>query len=102
IALVAGSRLASDRWFCWEQPDRRFALAGLGAAADVTSRGPRRFEDLAAGCLAMSRDRIASAPAGLPAGAGPLWATGFAFAPDGGAEPIWSSLPPALAVLPEL
>ena len=41
-------------------------------------------------------------PPGLPAGAGPVWTGGFAFAPDGGREPQWSSLPPALMVLPEL
>jgi isochorismate synthase len=102
VALAAGSRLASDRWFCWEQPDRGFALAGLGTAAEVLSRGPERFRDLAEGCSRVTRDRIAAEPDGLPAGAGPVWATGLAFAPDGGGEPIWSSLPPALAVLPEV
>ena len=101
-ALAAGSRLAADRWFCWEQPDRGFALAGIGAAAEVVSRGEDRFSDLAAGCSRYLHDRVASEPSGLPAGAGPVWATGLAFDPDGGAEPIWSSLPPALAVLPEL
>ena len=34
-AIAFASRLASDRWFCWEQPDRGFALAALGAAAEV-------------------------------------------------------------------
>jgi isochorismate synthase len=101
-ALAAGSRLASDRWFCWEQPDRGLALAGIGAAAEVVSRGEDRFSDLAAGCSRAMHDRVASEPAGLPAGAGPIWATGLAFDPNGGGEPIWSSLPPALAVLPEL
>ncbi|HKH22797.1 MAG TPA: isochorismate synthase [Solirubrobacterales bacterium] len=101
-ALAAGSRLASDRWFCWEQPDRGFAVAGLGTAAEVVSRGADRFTDLAAGCARLMHDRVASEPDGLPAGAGPVFATGLAFAPNGGSAPIWSSLPPALAVLPEL
>jgi isochorismate synthase len=101
-ALAAGSRLATDRWFCWEQPDRGFALAGMGTAAEVVSRGEDRFSDLAAGCSRALHDRVASEPSGLAAGAGPVWATGLAFDPNGGAEPIWSSLPPALAVLPEL
>jgi isochorismate synthase len=101
-ALASGSRLASDRWFCWEQPDRGFALAGLGTAAEVVSRGEERFHDLADGCARVMRDRIASEPDGLPAGAGPLWATGLAFSPEGGAEATWSSLPPALALLPEI
>jgi isochorismate synthase len=102
VAIAAGSRLATDRWFCWEQPDRGFALAGLGTAADVVSRGDERFRDLAEGCSRVTHDRVAKEPGGLPAGAGPVWATGLAFAPDGGTEPIWSSLPPALAVLPEV
>jgi menaquinone-specific isochorismate synthase len=101
-AIAAGSRLATDRWFCWEQPDRGFALAGVGTAAEVVSRGRDRFSDLAAGCSRIAHDREAEEPDGLPAGAGPVWATGLAFDPDGGSEPIWSSLPPALAVLPEL
>jgi salicylate biosynthesis isochorismate synthase/menaquinone-specific isochorismate synthase len=101
-AIASGSRLASDRWFCWEQPDRGFAVAGIGTAAEVVSRGPDRFSDLAAGCSRVVHGREAEEPAGLPAGAGPVWATGLAFAPDGGGAPIWSSLPPALAVLPEV
>jgi menaquinone-specific isochorismate synthase len=101
-AIAAGSRLATDRWFCWEQPDRGFALAGLGVAAEVVSRGPDRFSDLAAGCSRAAHDRVSDEPTGLPAGAGPVWSTGFAFAPDGGGSPLWSSLPPALAVLPEV
>jgi salicylate biosynthesis isochorismate synthase/menaquinone-specific isochorismate synthase len=41
-------------------------------------------------------------PRGLPAGAGPVWLGGFAFDPDGGSTPTWSSLEPASLVLPEL
>jgi isochorismate synthase len=101
-AIAFGSRRADDRWFCWEQPDTGFALGAVGTALEVVSRGPDRFNDLAAGCIRAMQQRLADEPDGLPAGAGPFWATGFAFAPDGGGEPVWSSLPPALAVLPEL
>ncbi|HET8593334.1 MAG TPA: isochorismate synthase [Solirubrobacterales bacterium] len=101
-AIAAGSRLATDRWFCWEQPDRDFALAGIGTATEVVSRGPERFRELAEGCSRALRDRVAAEPEELAAGAGPIWTAGFAFAPEGGSEPIWSSLPPALAVLPEV
>jgi isochorismate synthase len=101
-AIVAGSRLAADRWFCWEQPDRGFALAGLGSAIAVVSRGEDRFSDLAARCARAEHDRVAEEPDELPAGAGPVWSTGFAFSPRGGSDPLWSSLPPALAVLPEI
>jgi salicylate biosynthesis isochorismate synthase/menaquinone-specific isochorismate synthase len=101
-AIAAGSRLASDRWFSWEQPDRGFALAGLGSATEIVSRGGDRFADLAAGCSRTAHDRVAEEPTGLPAGAGPVWATGLAFDPNGGGSPVWSSLPPALAVLPEI
>ncbi|HEY5707837.1 MAG TPA: isochorismate synthase [Solirubrobacterales bacterium] len=99
-AAVFASRLASDRWFCWEQPDREFALAGLGVAQEVTSRGPDRFRDVARECLGAAA--IFEEPRGLPAGAGAVWVGGFAFDPDGGSSSTWSSLPPASLVLPEL
>jgi salicylate biosynthesis isochorismate synthase len=101
-AIAAGSRLAADRWFCWEQPDRGFALAGLGSAIAVVSRGEDRFTDLAERCAGAKHDRVAEEPDELPAGAGPIWSTGFAFSPRGGSDPLWSSLPPALAVMPEI
>jgi salicylate biosynthesis isochorismate synthase len=101
-AIAAGSRLAADRWFCWEQPDRGFAVAGVGSATQVISRGEDRFTDLAERCARATHDRLAEEPSHLPAGAGPVWATGFAFAPGGGSDPLWSSLPPALATMPEI
>lgn len=99
-AAVFASRLASDRWFCWEQPDREFALAALGVADEATSRGPDRFRDVARQCL--GGDAIVEEPPGLPAGAGAVWVGGFAFDPEGGGSSTWSSLPPASMVLPEL
>jgi menaquinone-specific isochorismate synthase len=101
-ALIFGARMAGDRWFCWEQPDRGFSLAAIGAAQEVVSRGPGRFSDVARGCLDTGRDRISRGEDRLPAGAGPVWTGGFAFADDGAATPVWSSFPPALMVLPEL
>jgi isochorismate synthase len=101
-AAVFASRLASDRWFCWEQPDREFALAGLGVAHGAASRGDGRFRDVADECLRAGRDSVLDEPPGLPAGAGPVWLGGFAFDPEGGASSTWSSLPPASLVLPEL
>ncbi|MGE5281006.1 MAG: isochorismate synthase [Chloroflexota bacterium] len=99
-AAIFASRLASDRWFCWEQPDRGFALAALGVAREATSRGADRFRDVAEECLAV--ETIADEPAGLPAGAGAVWVGGFAFDSEGGGSPPWSSLAPASLALPEL
>jgi isochorismate synthase len=99
-ATIFASRLASDRWFCWEEPDREFALAALGVAHEATSRGPGRFKDVARECL--GGETIADEPLGLPAGAGAVWVGGFAFDPDGGRSSAWSSLAPASLVLPEL
>ncbi len=99
-AAVFASRFASDRWFCWEQPDRGFALAALGSAHEAASRGPGRFDDVARECL--GGEAIFDEPPGLPAGAGAVWAGGFAFDPEGGGSSEWSSLAPASLVLPEL
>ncbi len=101
-AAVFASRRADDNFFCWEQPDRGFALAGLGVAADARSRGPRRFDDIAARCAEVMRGREADEPAGLPAGAGPVWVGGFAFDPEGARVSHWSSFAPAQFALPEL
>jgi isochorismate synthase len=101
-AAVFASRLASDRWFCWEQPDRGFALAGLGVAHEAASRGQARFDDVARECLRTGGDAIVEEPRGLPAGAGPVWLGGFAFDPTGGGSSTWSSLAPGSLVLPEL
>jgi salicylate biosynthesis isochorismate synthase/menaquinone-specific isochorismate synthase len=101
-ATVFASRLASDRWFCWEQPDREFALAALGVAHEAASRGPERFADVARECLGTMGDAIIDEPPGLPPGAGLVWTGGFAFDPEGGASSSWSSLSPASMALPEL
>ena len=101
-AAVFASRLAGDRWFAWEQPDRGFALAGLGAAHVAVSRGAGRFEDLSHECTRVATGRASDEPDELPAGCGPVWVGGFAFDADGGGSPQWSSFPPALMVLPEL
>jgi salicylate biosynthesis isochorismate synthase/menaquinone-specific isochorismate synthase len=101
-AAVFSSRLASERWFCWEQPDRGFAIAGLGVAHEAASRGSRRFAEVAEECLRIGRDAIDDQPPGAPAGTGPVWLGGFAFDPDGGSSPPWSSLAPASMVLPEI
>jgi salicylate biosynthesis isochorismate synthase/menaquinone-specific isochorismate synthase len=101
-AAVFASRLASDRWFAWEQPDRGFALAGLGVAHEAASRGGARFGDVAEQCLRTGGDAVLDEPRGLPAGAGPVWLGGFAFDPEGGGSSTWSSLSPGSLVLPEL
>jgi salicylate biosynthesis isochorismate synthase/menaquinone-specific isochorismate synthase len=101
-AVIFASRLASERWFCWEQPDREFALAGLGVAHEASSRGSRRFKEVADECLRLGDHPVLEEPRGLPAGAGPVWLGGFAFAPEGGASSTWSSLSPASLVLPQL
>jgi hypothetical protein len=66
-ATAFASRLASDRWFCWEQPDRDgFAIAGIGTAWGIVSRGHGRFADIEAGCAELTRDRLAAEPDDLP------------------------------------
>lgn len=101
-AIAFATRAASDPWFAWEEPDRGFALGGVGQAAAIVSRGGDRFRDVASDCARTVRDRLSAEPAGMPAGAGPVWVGGFAFDPQGGFRAHWSSLPPALLTMPEL
>lgn len=101
-ATIFASRLASDHWFCWEQPDREFALAALGVAHEASSRGDSRFADVAGECLRLNEGAVLDEPTGLPSGAGPVWTGGFAFDPDGAASSAWSSFSPASMILPRL
>lgn len=101
-AVVFASRLASDRWFCWEQPDRGFALAALGTAYEATSRGAGRFDEVSRDCLRILDGAVVESPSGLPAGAGPVWTGGFTFDDEGGATPEWVSFAPASLTLPEV
>jgi salicylate biosynthesis isochorismate synthase/menaquinone-specific isochorismate synthase len=74
----------------------------LGSARELVGRGEERFSALAEDWRLLLSRAWVEAPEDAPPGAGPLLTGGFAFAPDGGGEPQWSSLPPALMVLPEL
>jgi salicylate biosynthesis isochorismate synthase/menaquinone-specific isochorismate synthase len=105
-ASVMAARRPRDRWFCFEQPDRDgFAIAALGCAALFEEKGERRFERLADRSRALGADAEAFDRApdpDAPPASGPVFVGGFAFAPDGGQAPEWSSLAPAQLVLPEL
>jgi salicylate biosynthesis isochorismate synthase/menaquinone-specific isochorismate synthase len=102
-AVAFASRRPDDRWFCWEEPDRGgFAIGAVGSVRDVVSRGSSRFADLRADAAALLRDRIASEPADMPPGAGPLWVGGMAFADAATEAGAWASLPPALLTMPEV
>jgi menaquinone-specific isochorismate synthase len=95
-AAVLAARRPDDRFFCFEQPDRDgFALAGLGQAAVVEGRGSTRFSSVAARSREVARGIACDEP-------GPVWVGGFAFSPDGGLTPEWSSLAPGQLVLPEV
>jgi len=102
-ATIFASRRADDRWFCWEEPDREgFAIAAMGSAHEVVSRGVARFDDLCTDTASITRRRLAAEPNDLPQGAGPLWVGGMAFSSAARGSGPWSSLPPALMTMPEL
>jgi salicylate biosynthesis isochorismate synthase/menaquinone-specific isochorismate synthase len=101
-AVAFASRLASDRWFCWEEPDRDFAIAALGVAHEASSRGEDRFHEVGRECLRLLEGAEVDQPSALPAGAGAVWSGGFAFDPQGASSPDWAPFAPAAMVLPEL
>jgi isochorismate synthase len=105
-AAVLGSRRPGDRWFCFEQPDRDgYAVCGLGVATGVEADGSARFAIAAAACRELAGRTFAddaSRDADRPAGSGPVFLGGFAFAHEGGRAPEWASLAPAQLILPEV
>jgi isochorismate synthase len=102
-AAVLAARTTTDRYFCFEQPDRDgFALVGLGQAAVLEAAGPQRFGEVAAAARELGRGAITDGLDGAPSASGPVFVGGFAFADHGGATPEWSSLAPSTLVLPEV
>jgi isochorismate synthase len=94
-AAVLAARRAGDRFFCFEQPDRNFAVAAIGEGCLVEASGADRFRAAAAACRGLARGAFADDD-------GPVWVGGFAFAHGGGASPEWASFAPAQLVLPEV
>ncbi len=101
-AMAAASRLASEPWFCFEQPDRDgYAVAALGCVRAIEAAGSRRFAEVEERWRRLSAEAVADAPAGPP-GCGLVALGGFAFAPDGGESPTWEGFAPASLVVPEI
>jgi isochorismate synthase len=102
VAVVFASRRASEPWFCWQQPDRDFALAALGEAHAVVSRGSDRFREVAAECAHLSGDAVLRGERDSADRTGPTWTGGFAFSDEGASGSTWSSFRPAALSLPEI
>lgn len=102
VAVVFASRRANEAWFCWQQPDRDFALAALGEAHVVVSCGSDRFRQVAAECAHLSGDAILRGERESSDRTGPTWTGGFAFSDDGANGSTWSSFRPAAMSLPEI
>jgi isochorismate synthase len=102
VAVVFASRRANEPWFCWQQPDREFALAALGEAHTVVSAGPDRFRDVAAECAHLSGDAVLRGERDSGDRTGPTWTGGFAFSGGGAAGSTWSSFRSASMILPEV
>ena len=102
VALVFSSRLATEPWFCWEQPDRGVAIASLGQVETVTGSGPDRFLEVAAECAHLSGEAVVTDLVPEGSETAPLWIGGFAFADEGARESHWSSYESASMVLPAI
>lgn len=100
-ATIAASRIPEQPWFCFEQPDRdRSALAALGAVVTIEARGAGRFDAVGRGWHELVADALTVGEDGPP-GSGLAAVGGFAFAPEGGAAPVWHGFVPASLIVPE-
>jgi menaquinone-specific isochorismate synthase len=105
-AVVCSSRRPGEPWFLFEQPERnRLALAALGQAAALTASGPERFATVADSWRTLATTAVGDpqeGPRNRRSVTGPIAVGGFAFAPDGGADPAWSGFAPASLIVPEV
>ena len=101
-AVACASRRPGEPWFLFEQPERgRAALAALGEAVGFTAGGSERFATVADRWRALAAAAVRDPPDD-PNRFGPVAVGGFAFAPDGGADPAWSGFRPASLIVPEV
>ncbi len=109
LASAAESPSAGWEVALWARPSEDLTLVGLGTAAALTARGPRRFAQLSAAWRQLVETALCD-PAGQEPFGSPVGLGGFAFedhweACDGawgsGAQP-WESFPPALIAVPRV
>ena len=97
---------AGSRRFCWIQPERGLAIAGIGAALQWQPAGRRgRFSEAARFVSEVSRDLqgVAEVTAPGTGPSGPLLCGGFAFdSQPGGEQSRWAGFGAGMLVLPEL
>ncbi len=89
LALLQG--FPTTRGFCWEQPSRGLAIAGVGASVTITAAGRDRF----ARCAAALADVLAAAPDAVAVG-------GFAFRDDERQGAPWRGFPSTEWIVPEV
>jgi isochorismate synthase len=101
-AVVCASRRRGEPWFLFEQPERgRAALAALGEATCLSAAGGERFATVADRWRALAAAAVSDPPDSRER-SGPLAVGGFAFAPDGGRDPVWGGFAPASLIVPEI
>ena len=101
-AVACASRRPGEPWFLFEQPDRGArALAALGEVALLTATGPERFATVADRWRSLAAAAVSDPPED-PGRGGPVAVGGFAFAPQGGADPAWVGFEPASLTVPEV
>lgn len=92
----------TDFAFRFEEPARGFALHAEGRAAEVRTRGSKRFAALGAGVDEITRTLQIVDATGPPGGEPlPAWVGGFAFEDEADGDGDWSGFPAARLVLPE-
>lgn len=94
-------QVAAGRTY-WTRPADGFALAAVGAAAELAGEGVGRFEAVARAWAALRDDATVDDPSDGAPGAGPVLVGGFAFAPEGPRAAHWRGFPSALLTLPRL
>ena len=87
--------------FYWEQPERGVTIASVGAVAEITASGPKRFSEISEAARA-AMVALGQRSKRAPRGCGPLVVGGFGFSDRQCAAAEWREFPSARLVLPEL
>ncbi len=95
-AVLGGARMY------WTRGSDDFALAGLGAVAELTPAGNDRFAEVDRAWTSLLDGALLDEPPGAAGVPGPALMGGFAFEPDGPRDAAWHGFPATYLFVPRL
>ena len=106
VSRVPSSEIARDLvtggQMYWSRPSDSFAMAGIGAAAELEHSGESRFAAVDREWKSLLQSAVVRGPSSSIPGSGPVLMGGFSFEPNGPRTPLWTGFGSSNMIIPAL